>query len=267
MTAQRRINALLSDSVFEMFSMKGKTTILTGASGGIGREVARALAEAGSDIALWYYQHDVAIHDAKELSSKYGVRAKAYEVDVRLWEEVKEATRQVFEEFGHIDVMIANAGIAGRGDSLTYDLSTWRDIFAVDVDGVYHCARAAGHYFKQQGHGNLVTTASMSASIVNTPQGQSCYNAAKAAVLHLTKSLAVEWAGFARANAVSPGYVDTGISDDVEPEIRETWFAQTPMRRDGDPREMKGIYLYLASDASSYATGADFVVDGGYSAP
>ena len=93
---------------------------------------------------------------------------------------------------------------------------------------------------------------------------QACYNACKAGIIHLAKSLAVEWVDFARVNCVSPGYIDTAISADCAFEMKEAWFGYTPMRRDGDPRELKGAYLYLASDASTYTTGADLVVDGGY---
>jgi len=105
----------------------------------------------------------------------------------------------------------------------------------------------------------------MSGHAVNVPQEQACYNACKAGVIHLAKSLAVEWAKWGgRVNSVSPGYIDTAISGDCPFEMKEAWFSFTPMRRDADPRELKGIYLYLASDASTYTTGADFVVDGGY---
>lgn len=93
---------------------------------------------------------------------------------------------------------------------------------------------------------------------------QACYNACKAGVIHLAKSLAVEWAGFARVNCVSPGYINTAISDDCPQSLKDDWYSRTPMRRDADPRELKGIYLYLASDASTFTTGSDILVDGGY---
>lgn len=113
--------------------------------------------------------------------------------------------------------------------------------------------------------GNCIFTASMSGHAANVPQEQSCYNACKAGVIHLTKSLAVEWAKWGgRVNCVSPGYIDTAISADCPFEMKEEWFSLTPMKRDADPRELKGAYLFLASDASSYATGTDIVVDGGY---
>ena len=113
--------------------------------------------------------------------------------------------------------------------------------------------------------GNCIFTASMSGHAANVPQEQSCYNACKAGVIHLTKSLAVEWAKWGgRVNSVSPGYIDTEISGDCPFEMKEEWFSLTPLKRDADPRELKAAYLYLASDASTYTTGADLVIDGGY---
>jgi len=160
--------------------------------------------------------------------------------------------------------MIANAGIPSKAGGLDDALENWHRVVDVDFNGAYYCARVAGQIFRQQGHGNLIFTASMSGHAANVPQQQACYNACKAGVIHLAKSLAVEWAGFARVNAVSPGYVNTPISADCAFEMKEAWYELTPMKRDADPRELKGVYLYLASDASTYTTGADIVVDGGY---
>lgn len=247
--------------------MKGKVTIITGGSGGIGAEVGKALAEAGGDVALWYFRNPAAIETAKAIEEKYKVKSKAYQVDVRDWDSVNKAVDEVVKDFGHLDVMIANAGIPAHSSILDLTFEQWNDLVHTDYNGVFYCARAAGLIFKKQGHGNLITTASMSGHIVNGPQHQGNYNALKAAVIHLSKSLAVEWVDFARVNSVSPGYVDTPISGKVSAELKEEWYKRTPMRRDGDPRELKGIYLYLASDASTFTTGSDFIVDGGYCCP
>ncbi|KAL4918386.1 hypothetical protein BDW62DRAFT_217594 [Aspergillus aurantiobrunneus] len=253
----------LPDSVFKMFDMHGKTVIITGGSGGIGYEVARALAEAGADIALWY-NSSPADDRAATLAKDFGVRAKAYKVAVESFDEVQAATNAVVSDFGGLHVMIANAGIPSKAGGLDDKLEDWRRVVDVDFSGAYYCARVAGEIFRRQGHGNLIFTASMSGHAANVPQQQACYNACKAGVIHLAKSLAVEWAGFARVNSVSPGYIDTPISGDCPFEMKETWYSLTPLRRDADPRELKGVYLYLASDASTYTTGADIVVDGGY---
>ena len=194
--------------------------------------------------------------------------------------QVQATADAVVHDFGHLDVMIANAGIPSKAGGLDDKLSDWHKVVDIDFSGAYYCARVAGNIFRQQGSGNMIFTASMSGHAANVPQQQvripcleiwrelthpqACYNACKAGVIHLAKSLAVEWVDFARVNCVSPGYIDTPISADCSFEIKETWFALTPMGRDADPRELKGVYLYLASDASTYTTGADIVVDGGY---
>lgn len=264
MVSVKKPNPTLPDSVFDMFTMKNKTVIITGGSGGIGAEIANGLAEAGANIALWYHNNDSAVSHALQLTKKYSVRAKAYKVSVEVQEQVQQAVQQVVNELGGLDVMIANAGIPAKAGGLDQSLDEWRKVIDVDINGAYYCARAAGEIFRKQGFGNLIFTGSMSAHIVNVPQQQAAYNSAKAAIIHLSKSLAVEWADFARVNSVSPGYIDTAISGDCPTEMKEQWYNRIPMRRDADPRELKAAYLYLASDASTYTTGTDIIVDGGY---
>ncbi|KAK2765119.1 hypothetical protein FQN54_008818 [Arachnomyces sp. PD_36] len=257
-------NPTLPDSVFKMFDMHGKVVIITGGSGGIGYEVARALAEAGADIALWYQHSQQADKLAATLQADFGVKSKAYKCSVQKFEEVEAVTKAVVKDFGRLDVMIANAGIPTKAGGLDDKIEDWQRVVDIDFSGAYYCARVAGEIFRKQGSGNVIFTASMSGHAANVPQQQACYNACKAGVIHLAKSLAVEWAGFARVNCVSPGYTDTQISADCPFEMKEEWYSLTPLKRDADPREMKGVYLYLASDASTYTTGADIVVDGGY---
>jgi len=261
----RKPDPPIKDSVFDMFRLDGKTVIITGGVGGIGYEVARGLAEAGANLALWYKTSSTANSLAAKIAKDFKVKVRTYKVPVEDYQAVETAVAQVVADFGRLDVMIANAGIPSKSGGLDGSLADWNLVRAVDFDGAYHCARAAGLVFKKQGYGNCVFTASMSGHAVNVPQEQACYNACKAGVIHLSKSLAVEWAKFgARCNSVSPGYINTVISGDCPAEMKESWFNLTPMRRDADPRELKGIYLYLCSDASSYTTGSDFVVDGGY---
>ncbi|KAL6251651.1 hypothetical protein RBB50_001861 [Rhinocladiella similis] len=249
-----------------MFDMTGKVTICTGGSGGIGYEVCRGLAEAGSNIALWYHKSPNASKLAATIEKDFNVKCKAYQCDVAEYSQVESTVQAVVRDFGRLDVMIANAGIPSKAGGLDDKLEDWHRVVNVDYNGAYYCARVAGEIFRKQGSGNMIFTASMSGHAANVPQQQACYNSAKAGVIHLAKSLAVEWVGFARVNCVSPGYIDTAISGDCPFEMKEQWYDLTPMKRDADPRELKGVYLYLASDASTYTTGADFVVDGGYTA-
>lgn len=263
----RKPNPEISDSVFELFSMKNKVVIITGATGGIGIEVAKGLAEAGANLSLWYNSSNAAQKLADEVESKYGIKAKAYKVNIRNWEAVEATVQQTVKDFGRLDVMIANAGMVKTGDVLDQPIEDWKEIVDVDFNGVFYCARAAGRIFKEQGSGNMIVNSSISARIVNIPQKHACYNSVKAAVTHLARNLAIEWSEFARVNCVSPGYIDTPIGSKTSPDIKEKWFELTPMKRNADARELKGIFLYLASDASTFTTGSDFVIDGGYCCP
>lgn len=218
-------------------------------------------------LALWYYSSPNAAKISAQITKDFQVKVQTYQVDIRDYAQVEASVGQVVKDFGRLDVMIANAGIPTKAGGLDDRVEDWNNVRAIDFDGTYYCVRAAGRVFRDQGRGVAIITASMSGHAANVPQEQSCYNAAKAGCIHLAKSLSVEWAKWGgRINSVSPGYIDTAISGDCPFEMKEEWFSLTPMKRDADPRELKGIYLYLASDASSYTTGADFVIDGGYTA-
>ncbi|KAG9255846.1 uncharacterized protein F5Z01DRAFT_516335 [Emericellopsis atlantica] len=263
----RAPNPPVEDSVFKSLRLDGRTVIITGGCGGIGYEIARGLAEAGANLALWYYSSQQSTTLAAKITADFGVKVETYQVDIRDHQAVEAAVARVVADFGRLDVLIANAGVPTKAGGLDDRVEDWDRVRAIDFDGTYYCLRAAGRVFRAQGRGVAVVTASMSGHAANVPQEQSCYNACKAGCIHLARSLAVEWAKWGgRINSVSPGYVDTAISGDCPCAMKEEWFALTPLRRDADPRELKGVYLYLASDASSYTTGADFVVDGGYTA-
>lgn len=246
--------------------------------------VAQALAEAGANVAIWYNSNKKAIEEAANIEKTYGVKCKAYQVNISTYEAVEKAVNDIVQEFnGRLDIFIANSGIPWtQGSSLTGELDHYRKVITTDLDGTFYSARAAGLHWQRQRkegttidgkklenyrEGSFVATASMSGHIVNIPQAQAAYNAAKAGVIHLCKSLAVEWVGFARANTVSPGYMATEISDFVPKPTKDIWKDKIPMGREGEAHELKGAYLYLASDAASYTTGADLIVDGGYCLP
>ncbi|KAI0398319.1 short chain dehydrogenase [Xylariaceae sp. FL0594] len=273
-----------TDRVMPLFSLKGRTAIVSGAGAGIGLAIAHALAEAGANVAIWYNSNKKALDEAAKIEKEYGVKCKAYQVNVSTYETVKEAVDKIVREFnGRLDVFVANSGIAWEeGAFLDGSIDTMHKVFKVNVDGTFYCAKAAGLHWRRQHQerttldgkplenylsGSFISTASMSGHIANIPQMQTVYNASKAAVIHACKSLAVEWTGFARANSVSPGYIKTDISLFIPEETKKVFKDKIPMGREGDPGELKGAYLYLASDASSYTTGIDIIVDGGYCAP
>ncbi|KAJ5651008.1 NADP-dependent mannitol dehydrogenase [Penicillium longicatenatum] len=251
----------------DLFSLKGKVVVITGASGarGMGIEAARGCAEMGADLAITYSSRpEGGEKNAKELAEAYGVKVKAYKCDVGNWESVSELVNNVIKEFGKIDAFIANAGRTANSGILDGSVSDWAEVIQTDLTGTFHCAKAVGAHFKERGTGSFVITSSMSGHIANFPQEQTSYNVAKAGCIHMARSLANEWRDFARVNSISPGYIDTGLSDFVEKDVQDLWNSMIPMGRNGQAKELKGAYVYLVSDASSYMTGADLLIDGGY---
>jgi len=256
-----------AESLTDLFSLKGKVVVVTGASGprGMGIEAARGCAEMGANLAITYSSRpEGGEKNAKELSEKYGVKVKAYKVNVGNYESVSGFVSEVIKEFGKIDAFIANAGRTADSGILEGSVEAWNEVIQTDLNGTFHCAKAVGAHFKERGTGSFVITASMSGHIANFPQEQTSYNVAKAGCIHMARSLANEWRDFARVNSISPGYIDTGLSDFVDIKTQDLWKSMIPMGRNGDAKELKGAYVYLVSDASTYTTGADIVIDGGY---
>ncbi|GAA5855742.1 hypothetical protein JCM9279_004053 [Rhodotorula babjevae] len=252
----------LPDSILARFSMKGKVTIVTGGSGGLGWAAAEGIAEAGGDLALQYRSAEGMDERAADLAKKYGTKVKAYKVDVAEYDAIKKLVDDVKQEFGRIDCFIANAGMGGSGRIGELDLDHWRRIQAVNYDAVFYAMKVLAPVFEAQGNGSFIATTSISARIVNVPLDQSAYNASKAAVVHLCKSVARDWRLFARVNTISPGFFDTAMG--AAPEVADTVHRYSVLGRQGDPKELAGAFLYLASDASTYTTGHDMLVDGGY---
>jgi NAD(P)-dependent dehydrogenase (short-subunit alcohol dehydrogenase family) len=253
--------------LLDLLSLKGKVVVVTGASGarGMGIEAARGCAEMGADLAITYASRPAGGEkNAKELSEEYGVKVKAYKCDVGNWESVETLVKDVLKDFGKIDAFIANAGRTADSGILDGSVEDWNEVIKTDLTGTFHCAKAVGAHFKERGTGSFVITSSMSGHIANFPQEQTSYNVAKAGTIHLARSLANEWRDFARVNSISPGYIDTGLSDFVAKDVQDLWNSMIPMGRNGDAKELKGAYVYLVSDASTYMTGNDMLIDGGY---
>ncbi|KAF7542001.1 hypothetical protein G7Z17_g11824 [Cylindrodendrum hubeiense] len=256
-----------TSSLKDLFSLKGKVIVVTGASGprGMGIEAARGAAEMGADVAISYSSRkEGADKNVEELIRDYGVKVKAYKLNVADYNDVERFVDEVVADFGKIDGFVANAGATANSGVVDGTAADWDHVIQIDLNGTAYCAKAVGAHFKKQGHGSFVVTASMSGHVANFPQEQTSYNVAKAGCIHLAKSLANEWRDFARVNSISPGYIDTGLSDFIDAETQELWRSMIPMGRNGDAKELKGAYVYLLSDASTYTTGADIVIDGGY---
>lgn len=256
-----------AERLLDLLSLKGRVVVVTGASGpkGMGIEAARGCAEMGADLAITYASRaEGGIKNAEALAKEYGIKCKAYKCQVDKYDSCAQLVKDVIADFGKIDAFVANAGATADSGVLDGSVEAWEHVVQVDLNGTFNCAKAVGHHFKERGTGSLVITASMSGHIANFPQEQTSYNVAKAGCIHMARSLANEWRDFARVNSISPGYIDTGLSDFVPKETQELWHSMIPMGRDGLAKELKGAYVYLVSDASTYTTGADLLVDGGY---
>lgn len=246
-----------AEELKDLFNLKGKVAVVTGASGptGIGIEAARGLAEFGADLAITYNSRaEGAEKNAKELSEKYNIKAKAYKCAVGDYANVEKLVQDVIKDFGKIDVFIANAGKTADNGILDATVEQWNEVVETDLTGTFNCARAVGLHFRERKTGSLIITASMSGHIANYPQEQTSYNVAKAGCIHMARSLANEWRDFARVNSISPGYIDTGLSDFVPQETQKLWHSMIPLGRGAHPKELKGAFLYFASDASTYTT-------------
>lgn len=246
-------------SVLDAFRLDGRVAVVTGGNRGLGLAFARALGEAGAKVAIAARDEGKSAEVAEEL----GVRAVP--LDVTDPASVDAMVERVTAELGPIDVLVNNAGTCFHRPALEVPEQEWRAVWDVNVDGVWRCARAVGAQMVERGTGSIVNIGSISAMIVNRPQMQPAYNASKAAVHQLTKSLAAEWAPHGvRVNALAPGYTKTEMAPVDEPRFRRHWIEDAPMERYATPDELGPSLLYLASDASSFVTGSVLVVDGGY---
>ncbi len=247
--------------------LDGKKGFVTGGARGIGKCTAAAFAEAGADIAIADMDFEEAKAAAKEIAEATGRKVIAISCDVTDESQVQSMVNEVVRELGGLNFCHANAGICinAPADEMTYD--QWKKNIDVNLNSVFLTDTIAGRYMLSHGGGSIINTASMSAHIVNVPQPQCAYNASKAAVIQLTKSLAVEWAKQGvRVNSISPGYIGTDLtlsSPALQPLIAQ-WNAMAPMGRLGKPEELGSICVYLAADTSTFTTGSDFILDGAF---
>jgi NAD(P)-dependent dehydrogenase (short-subunit alcohol dehydrogenase family) len=252
-------------AVLDRFDLTGRTAVVTGSTRGLGRAFARALAEAGANVVIVGRNAAGAAEVERELGA-LGVGTLVVLADMTVRADIERLLAESAERFGRIDVLVNNAGACIHKPALEVTDAEWRDVMGVNLDGLWIASQVFGRQMIEAGGGVIVNVGSMSAAIVNRPQWQPAYNASKAAVHHLTRSLAAEWAPHGvRVNALAPGYMHTDMTPLHEPRFQRYWIEDTPQQRAGEPEELGGAIVFLASDASSFMTGSVLTVDGGYS--
>jgi NAD(P)-dependent dehydrogenase (short-subunit alcohol dehydrogenase family) len=251
----------------DRLKLTGRVALVTGGASGIGLAAAEALAEAGARVTIADLTHQALETACAALAAK-GHAVEGVVMDVTASARVTEVADDLARRHGRIDILVNNAGIA-RSETASEDVADehWLNVLDVNLNGVFWCARGFGRHMLAAGSGSIVNVGSISGIIVNRPQGQSYYNASKAAVHQLTRSLAAEWAPRGvRVNAVAPTYIRSPINAFADPQspMYRRWIDSTPMARLGEPEEIASIIHFLASDAASLMTGAIVVADGGY---
>ena len=260
------------------FSMEGKTAVVTGGARGLGLVMAQALVTSGADVAIVDMNREEAARSAEGLIDLFKKENKgtgkvpkvtAHFCDVSSPTSVNQSFAEIIKEHGKVDNLVTSAGFTENYDAISYPHDRMQKLWGVNVDGTYlYAVAVAKHLMERKAPGSIVMIGSMSGSIVNVPQPQAPYNAAKAAVRHLASSLAVEWAHAGiRVNCISPGYMLTALTKkilDDNPELQKQWTSLIPMGKMGRPEDLMGAVTFLSSDASLYVNGADLRVDGAY---
>ncbi len=263
-------------NILDMFSLKGKNALVTGAARGLGLAMAHGLAQAGADIVIADINEESAAQAAEEVAKATGRKTLGLAMDVTDAAAVRGAAAALNKNFGPIDILINNAGIVyskqgelgpGSIPSDKVDTDNWDRVVKTDLNAVFYCSQAFGLHMLERGKGSIISMSSMSAQVGNYGRSNNAYCAAKAGVDMMTRQLAAEWGPRGvRLNAIAPGYMNTimGRRSLEDPKIKDFIKNMTPLGRPGEPEELCGLAVFLASDASAYITGQSIIIDGGY---
>jgi NAD(P)-dependent dehydrogenase (short-subunit alcohol dehydrogenase family) len=246
------------------FSLEGKKALITGGNRGLGFAFTQALADCGASVAFIGRSVDANDAATKRLAD-LGIAAHAISADLSNDQDVQRGVDEAVEALGGLDIAVNNAGTCFHNPAWDATDDQWQQVFDLNVRAVWKVSLAAGRHLRDTGGGSIVNIGSISGLIVNRPQAQAPYNASKAAVHQLTKSLAAEWApDNIRVNAVAPGYVKTEMAPVDRPDLRRMWIEDAPQQRYAMPEEIAPTVVYLCSPAAAFVTGSVLVIDGGY---
>ena len=252
-------------TVLDRFRLDGRVALVTGGNRGLGYAVAQALAEAGAAVAIVSRTAAAAETAAAALSQLTGRECRGFACDVTQPEEVKALVELLIADFGHVDILVNNAGVNVRGAIEDLTLDQFRSVQETNVTGPWLMCRALATHFKQRQQGRVINMGS-ALSIISMPD-RSPYSTSKGAVLQLTRTLALEWAPFnVTVNCILPGPFHTELNRTLSesPDVYKLFIAKIPLGRWGNPEELGGLVVFLASDAASFMTGAGITIDGGW---
>ena len=242
--------------------LEGRTALVTGASRGIGRAIALALAGEGADVAINYVSNEAAAAAVVEEVEALGRRGMLARADVGDFPDTYAMAHSVLREFGHIDILVNNAGVTSDKTFVNMDHSTWRKVLAINLDGVFNCTKVCIDQMVEQNYGRVVNITSVIGQIGNF--GQANYAASKAGVAAMTKTLAKELASKGiTVNAVAPGFIETEMVSSIPENIQDRLLSQIPLRRFGKAEEVAQMVVFLCSPEGDYVTGAELEVNGG----